>query len=164
MTQGTFYLNGGSQSSYLAWRFYWFFSKGHWRKKGKLPTHFNVYQRKAAKGFRNVTKVVSQDNFKYTDCFQVYPIFATKFYKSNENNCIIFFQAMIVIPLEVCCPSTVRKVSSNWIKTAMLKCYNSNICANWRMTCKWILKNKQFFSLDVYVNLCIGEFHFIKCI
>ena len=35
--------------------------------------------------------VITQDNFKYTDCFQVYPIFATKFYKSNENKCIIFF-------------------------------------------------------------------------
>ena len=71
------------------------FSKGHQRKK--LPTHFNVHQRK---GFRNVTKVanrvptdgvITQDNFKYTDSFQVYPIFATKFYKSNENKCIIFF-------------------------------------------------------------------------
>ena len=62
-----------------------------------MPTHFNVRQRK---GFRNVTKVanrvptdgvITQDNFKYTDCFQVYPIFVTKFHKSNEIKCIIYF-------------------------------------------------------------------------
>ena len=58
LTQGTCYLTTkwGFTIELFSFKISLNFTKIHQRKKGKLPTHFNVHQRK---GFLNVTKVVN---------------------------------------------------------------------------------------------------------